>query len=99
MKYIRMSYAATLAVLFGLYDRLITTLDRLPGFPNFLSVDYALLGLDKMQQRLRAAQAVALQRASRFDDLSDYYADMAESAEADADRAARVQSRLSRLLD
>lgn len=99
MKYLRMIYAAVVAALLAAYARMIVLLDRLPGFPNFLSVDHALLGFAKMEQRLRAAQEVALSRVDAFDALSDRYARMAEDAEADADRAARVQMRLSKLLD
>jgi hypothetical protein len=99
MKYLRMIYAATLSILMAAYDRLIETLDRLPGFPNFLSVDYALVGLEKTAARLRAAQDLALQRCDAYDVLSDRYARLAEEAEAEADRAGRVQMRLSRLLD
>lgn len=99
MKYLRMAYAYLLAILVALYDRLIVLLDRLPGFPNYLSVDHVLLGFEKMEQRLRVAQKVALDRVDAFDALSDRYARLAEEAEAEADRAARVQKRLSRLLD
>ena len=99
MKYLNMLQAALLAAFFAANDRLIVLLDRLPGFPNFLSVDYAMSGFAKTEARLRAAQAVANARSDRFGDLSDRYADMADAAEAEADRAARVIGRLNNLLN
>lgn len=99
MKYINMLWAAILAGLLALGDRFIALLDRLPGFPNFLSVDYALKGFDKVEARLRAAQQVASDRADRFERMSDMYADLSDAAEAEADRAARVVMRLNKLLD
>lgn len=79
-------------------DRIIDLMDRVPGLPDYRSVGYVLSDFEKTQQRLAKAQAVASQRAEALYDQADRLADMAEAAEADADRAATVQLRLSRLL-
>lgn len=99
MKYIKMGYAALLAAVFAVSDFVIALLDRVPGFPNFLSVDYALKGFEKTRAKLAAAQSVANSRSDRFASLADRYDDMAEAASNEADRAARAMLRLSKLLD
>lgn len=95
MKYLRMIYLAVLSA----HAQLILFLDRLPGLANFLSVDRAVFGVTALEQRLRLAQEMSLRRMDAYDDLSARYDNMAAEAEAESDRAARVISRLSRLLD
>lgn len=95
MKYLRTIYLAVLSA----HAQLILLLDRLPGIADFLSVDRAVLGVAALERRLELAQEMALKRMDAFDDLSARYDNMAAEAEAEADRAARVIARLSRLLD
>lgn len=99
MKYLNMIWAAILAAVFRFFDYILVLLDRVPGFPNFRSVEYALAGFEKVEARLAAAKQVAVDRADRFSNLADFYDKLADSADAEADRAACVQLRLSRLLD
>lgn len=73
-------------------------LSAIPGFPDFYSVDYAMSGLTKMEDRLIEAARRATAKAEAFSDLADQYDEMSEAAFAEADRAAKVQMRLSRLL-
>ena len=77
----------------------LTVLSRVPGVPDFRSVDYALNGFTKVQARLEAAQNVASSRANNYAALADRYDALAADAEAEAERAFTVKLRISRLLD
>ena len=95
MKYLRTIYLAVLSA----HAQLILLIDRLPGIADFLSVDRAVLGVAALESRLALARDMALKRMDAFDDLSDHYVRLADAAESEADRAAQVIARLSRLLD
>ena len=99
MKYLNMLFAAVISGFLATSDWIIAKLDALPGFPNFLSVDYALAGFEKTRQRLMAAQRVANDRSDRYAALAERYDDLSDSADLEADRAARALQRLSNLLD
>jgi hypothetical protein len=97
-KYLKIAYAVALSVLAQVSEYAMSLIARLPGTPDFRSVDYVLSGFDKLQARLAAAQAVANSRGERYSDLADQYDEMSEAAFAEADRAAKVQARLGALL-
>lgn len=97
-KYLAIAVSLIMTAIAAAHEYALTLIARLPGAPDFRSVDYALSGFDKVQARLAAAQAVANSRGERFSDLADQYDEMSDAAFAEADRAAKVQLRLSRLL-